>query len=142
MVWPYRPIYFSRVWKICLIIWSDHSGQYSFGKVMNFLWPQWSTVVIEYCTDKEKSRILMSPHDQRKAFNLVDRKFIIQALERTLLMMSWHLTVIKLYTIRLQLQSRCRTSFRRYWVAARGKAGLPLLPFFVCDLCWIAFVLY
>ena len=37
--------------------------------------------VIEYCRDKEKSGILMSL-DQRKAFDLVDRKFMFQVLEK------------------------------------------------------------
>ena len=49
MVWPYRPKYFLRVRKIYLIIWSNHFGQYFFGKVLNFLWPRWSTVGFQVC---------------------------------------------------------------------------------------------
>ena len=40
---------FFKSLEIYLIIWSNHFGQYFFGKVLNFLWPQWSTVGFQVC---------------------------------------------------------------------------------------------
>ena len=41
-----------------IYIWLDNFGQYFFRKVMNFLWPQWSTVDEAHNTDILRVKML------------------------------------------------------------------------------------